>query len=71
MLPRSRFLKVLREYGYTYKKETKRTDLYRKKGSRMYVAVPKNAELEEEFVRWVLQREGCSPEQIVHVLQEG
>ncbi|MCY4389087.1 MAG: hypothetical protein OXC18_18495 [Desulfurellaceae bacterium] len=72
MLTRSRFIKELHLCGYTHQKgkETSRTLLYKKKGSRDNIFVPQRAELSEEFVRRVLQREGYSPKKIADIFQE-
>ena len=70
MPSRSRFIKTLRELGYEYKKETTRTLLYKKRGSPDNVFIPKNKEVEEEFIRGVLRREGWSSKQIDDFLQE-
>ena len=69
---RNRFIRLLREREYSYKKgdETTRTQLYKQRGSRKSISVPKGQELDEDFVRRFLRREGYSEDQIKDFLDE-
>lgn len=60
MVRRQTFVNKLRELGYTYKTQQKRTDLWRKVGGTHFVSVPRADLLEDEFVRNVLRQAGVS-----------
>lgn len=56
-------IEFLRDLGFRYgKKQTKRTQLYKKSGSTIRVWVPKSEQLEALTVKHLLSDAGCSPE---------
>ena len=62
---KKRFLAKIRELGYSYKKkQTKRTRLYRKRGTTEYINVPKSYWLDSKYIRKTLGYAGLSEEEI-------
>ena len=64
MVQRSRFIKRIRELGYRYKAQQKRTNLFRKSSGLHYLSVPMRKELDDVYVRSALRQAGCSEEDI-------
>jgi hypothetical protein len=64
VISRQQYLNKLRELDYTFKRQAKRVDLWRKRGGTHYIAVPQNNQLEDEFVTSSLRQAQCSPEEI-------
>ena len=63
MFRRHDVVAFLRNLGFRYgKKETSRTQLYRKSGSVLRVWIPKAELLEEPTVRSLLRQAGCNTE---------
>lgn len=50
MIAKQSFVNKIRELGYVYKRQQKRTDLWRKSNGTHYISVPRSDKLEEEFV---------------------
>jgi hypothetical protein len=50
MVPRTTFINKIRELGYKYKSQQKRTQLYRKAGGTHCIFVPLSDLLEDDFV---------------------
>jgi hypothetical protein len=70
MIPRNAFINKIRELGYVFKEQQRRTFLWRKKNSHRYIAIPKADLLDEEFVTTYLAREGLSSEEIQRFIGE-
>ncbi len=70
MTRRTRFLAELRAAGYVFKKQTDRTDLYRKAGQTLTLSVPRKAHLSDTFIRAFFKREGRSEADAEAFLQE-
>ena len=64
MVSRQSFINKIRELGYTYKSQQKRTYLWRKTGGTHYISVPMADLLEDEFVMSSLRQAGCRDEEI-------
>ena len=64
MIERHQFIAKLRELGYSYKKDTKRGQLYRKTGGTHRVWLPSTKLLDPVYVRSTLNQIECSPEDI-------
>ena len=64
MIERRRFIEMLTTLGYSYKRETKRTSMYRKIGGTHRIFVPKRDLIDEKYVKSSLLQAGCSAEEI-------
>ena len=64
MVRREQFVNKIRDLGYSYKTQQKRTYLYRRTNSTNYISVPMADLLEDEFVAHALRQAGCSDESI-------
>jgi hypothetical protein len=64
MVHREAFINKIRELGYTYKSQQKRTQLYRKKGGTHRVFMPLADLLEDDFVKCSLRQAGLAPKDI-------
>ena len=65
MVRRDSFINKIREHGYTYKSQQKRTYLWRKKGGTHHMSVPMAELLEDEYVTSVLGQAGCTRDEIL------
>jgi hypothetical protein len=63
IINRRAFLREIRELGYTYKRQTKRTQIYQKRGTDNFIFVPPKT-LTEEYVRQQFARLGFSKEEV-------
>lgn len=70
MVPRNAFINKIRQLGYVFKEQQKRTYLWRQKNSHRFIAIPKKDLLEEEFVFQYLGREGLTKEEIQRFIGE-
>ena len=70
MVPRSTFINKIRELGYKFKSEKKRVSLWKRSGSRDYLALPKSALLEEKWVMATLAKAGVGEEEIKRFIGE-
>ena len=64
MVRKEAFINKIRELNYTYKKQQKRVDLWRKAGGTHFISVPRRDLLDEEFVSSSLRQAGVSEEEI-------
>ena len=64
MVRRDSFINKIRELGYTYKSQQKRTYLWRKVGGTHYISVPMADLLADEFVTSSLRQAGCQDDAI-------
>ncbi len=64
MVSRNQFINKISELGYSYKTETKRSQLFRKAGTTHYVWVPKSSQVEDGLVRNALRQAGCDDGEI-------
>lgn len=64
MVRREHFVNKIRELGFSYKTQQKRTYLFRRTNSTSYISVPMADLLEDEFVGHSLRQAGCSEEAI-------
>lgn len=64
MIRREAFMNKIREIGFTYKTQQKRTTLWRQSGTTNYVSMPMKDWLEDEYVRYELRKGGCSQQDI-------
>ena len=64
MIPRQHFLNKIRQLNYSFKRQTKRVDLYKKQGGTHRIFLPQVKELEDEFVKSSLKHAGCDEEEI-------
>lgn len=64
VISRQQYINKLRELDYTFKRQAKRVDLWRKRGGTHYIAVPQTDRLEDEFVTSSLRQAGCRHEEI-------
>jgi len=64
MVRRETFINKIRQLGYSYKGQQKRTYLYRKSGTIEYISVPMRDLMEDETVRIALRQKGISEEEI-------
>jgi hypothetical protein len=64
MVRRQQFINKIRELGYRYKSQQKRTYLYRKAGGTHFISVPMADQLEDEFVLSALRQAGESEKAI-------
>ena len=63
-ISREQVVNRIGDAGFKYHSETKRVELYRKKGTQDYVVVPRHDLLPETSVRIILRQAGLEPEQI-------
>jgi hypothetical protein len=61
---REQFINKIRALGYSFKRQAKRVQLYRKQGGTHRIAVPQSDLLEDEFVESALKQAGCPPAEI-------
>lgn len=64
MVHRDSYINKIRELGYVYKSQQKRTQLYRKKGGTHRIFVPLCQLLEDEFIMCTLRQAGLNDEDI-------
>ena len=64
MIARSVYLNKIRSLGYAFKDKTKRSEVYRRKGTTDYIIVPWNAAVAETTVGHSLRQAGCSKKEI-------
>lgn len=64
MVRRRAFVNKIRSLGYAYKSQQKRTMLYRRKGSTLYISVPRADLVEDAFVKNALRQSGVSNDEI-------
>jgi hypothetical protein len=64
MVPRECFVNRIRDLGYTFKGQQKRTYLWRKRGGTHFISVPMADMLEDEFVTSSLKQAGMPEDQI-------
>ena len=67
MLPRKSFLNKLRELKYVYSGETENTQKYKRGTHRVYV--PKNVQLDDEWVLATLRQCGCNEVDIANFVR--
>ena len=68
---RKRFLSKIRELGYSHKKkQTKRTELYHKRGTTEYMHISKSYWLDAKYIYKTLEYAGLSKEEIDLFLEE-
>lgn len=60
----------LRKHGCTFKRQGKRRDLWRKRGSTVRIAVPRNALIDSRVAVVVLRQAGLSPQEIEEFLRD-
>jgi hypothetical protein len=70
MVPRQAFVNKIRELGFAFKAQQRRTYLYRQTNGLLYIAVPKSDLLEEEWVAIELRRTGQTKEQVQKFIGE-
>ncbi len=70
MVPRQAFVNKIRELGYSFKAQQRRTFLFRQKNGVNYIAVPKSDLLEDDWVGSNLRRAGLTREQIHKFIAE-
>jgi hypothetical protein len=63
-ISREQVVNRIGDAGFKYHSETKRVELYRKKGTQDYVVVPRHDRLPETAVRIILRQAGLTPTQI-------
>jgi hypothetical protein len=64
MVSRQAFINKIRELGYTYITQQKRTYLWRKRGTTEYISVPMRDLLEDEYVTSALRQKGVPQTEI-------
>lgn len=64
MIARSDYLSKIRSLGYAFKDKTKRSEVYRRKGTTDFIIVPFNSSLSETTVREALTHAGCTKAEI-------
>ena len=64
MIPRERLLNLIRSEDYSFKRQTSRIDIYKKKGSTHRVTIMRQHELSPEYVERILISIGVSHEEI-------
>jgi hypothetical protein len=64
MVSRESFINKIRELGYTFKDQQKRTYLWRKVGGTHFIPVPKSDNLSDDFVISSLRHAGCKDPEI-------
>ena len=70
MVKRRRLIEKIREAGYAYRGETKRTQLYRRPGVTHRLAVPMGSLLEDVQVRSMLRQAGYSDAEIHEFIED-
>lgn len=68
MVRRDALINKIRDLGYAFKSQQKRTYLWRQKNGTHYIHVPKADLLEDEFVTSVLRQAGVAEEDILSFL---
>ena len=66
---KKQLLNCLRQHGYTFKRQGKRRDIWKKKGSTRRVDVPRNALIDSRIAVIVLGQAGLSPQEIEEFLR--
>lgn len=69
MVRRNQFINKIRELEYCYKGQQKRTYLYRKKGTTLYISVPMKDLLEDIYVISTLRQAGLKNSEIQDFLR--
>jgi len=64
MIARDWFINKIRQLGFTFKGQQKRTYLWRQRGGFVYISIPKADLLEDEFVTSSLRHAGLNEEEI-------
>lgn len=64
MVLRTTFLNKIRELNYALHNETKRVQIYRKRGGSHLITLPKKDKLEDDFVTSSLSQAGVTQEDI-------
>lgn len=64
MINRKPYLRKVRSLGYRFRKQQRRTVLYRKANGDGYLLVPRSGPLDEVYVRSALRQNGLAPEEI-------
>lgn len=64
MVPRQQFINKIRELGYTHKDETRRVQIWRRKGETHFLTVKKGVALEEAYVAIALRQAGLGEQEI-------
>jgi hypothetical protein len=64
MVHKDAFINKIRELGYTYKSQQKRTQLWRKRGGTHRMFVPLCDLLEDDYVKCSLRQAGCPEPEI-------
>ena len=64
MVRRETFINKIRELDYSYRRQQKRTSLWRQGGGTHRIALPANEMLEDEYVTSTLRQAGCSEDAI-------
>jgi len=64
MVPRQQFINKLRELDYTFKDQTKRGYIWRKKGGQHFIYVTKADLIEDEVVASALRQAGLKEDEI-------
>ncbi len=68
-IPRQQFIKSLRELGYKFDHQAKRTFVYRKIGGTHHVAVPQQELLDERNIHSILRQCGCTDSKIREIME--
>ena len=63
-ISREQVVNRIGDAGFKYHSETKRVELYRKKGTQDYVVIPLRDLLPETLVRVILSQAGLTPRQV-------
>ena len=62
-VPRHVYINKIRELGYFYKAQQRRTFLYRLRGGLDFISVPRSEDLEDAWVETTLKRAGLTEEE--------
>jgi len=69
-VPRDQVIKCLRERGWSFKRQTKRVEIYKLKGETDRLPIDKRKSFPENYVRTVLAQAGLNPAEIEQFLKE-
>jgi len=64
MVRREAYINKIRQLGYSYKGQQKRTYLYRKSGTTEYLSVPMRDWIEDDTIRVALRQKGVPEKEI-------
>ena len=70
MVPNAALIDALRSLNYTFKRQTERVDVYKKRGDTRRSLVRKNASHTPEYARSVLRLAGMNEEEIERFLSQ-